>query len=160
MYAKTYRELVVYEKARAVSREVFQLTRSFPREEVYSLTDQLRRCSRSIGAQIAEAWAKRRYERHFISKLTDADGEQLETQHWVAEAADCGYLDRVTEHRLVLELEAIGKMLNQMMLKAALFCQEDDRKVHEPSAVYGTASEYFFPSCETGHCSPVTGHSP
>ena len=71
----SFHDLVVYQKARTFSREIFLLTRSFPKEETYSLTDQIRRSSRSIGANIAEAWAKRRYEKHFVSKLTDADGE-------------------------------------------------------------------------------------
>lgn len=66
--------------------------KKFPKEEMYSLTDQVRRSSRSIGAQIAEAWGKRKYERHFVSKLTDADGEQLETQHWIETALDCSYV--------------------------------------------------------------------
>ncbi|HBY94549.1 MAG TPA: hypothetical protein DEP84_11420 [Chloroflexi bacterium] len=82
-HAQSFRGLVVHQKARQLSREIFRLTRSFPKEEMYSLTDQIRRSSRSIGAQIAEAWAKRRYERHFVSKLTDADAEQYETQHWI-----------------------------------------------------------------------------
>jgi four helix bundle protein len=80
-HAESFRDLIVYQKARQLSKEIFQVTKSFPREETYSLTDQIRRSSRSIGAQIAEAWAKRRYEKHFLSKLTDADGEQQETQH-------------------------------------------------------------------------------
>jgi four helix bundle protein len=75
-----------------LAKAVFEASKTFPREEAYSLTDQGRRASRSIGAQIAEAWAKRRYARHFASKLTDADGEQLETQHWLIMAFDCGYL--------------------------------------------------------------------
>jgi four helix bundle protein len=91
-HAKGFRDLIVYQQAREVSRSVFQLSKSFPKEEMYSLTDQIRRCSRSVGAQIAEAWGKRRYERHFVSKLTDADAEQLETQHWVETAVDCGYV--------------------------------------------------------------------
>ena len=82
-YAKSFRELEVYKLSRELAGEIFQISKSFPKEETYSLTDQIRRSSRSIGAQIAEAWAKRRYEKHFISKLTDADGEQQETQHWL-----------------------------------------------------------------------------
>ena len=70
------------------------MTKSFPKEEMYSLTDQIRRSSRSVGAQIAEAWAKRHYEKHFISKLTDSDGEQHETQHWIEVAEDCGYITK------------------------------------------------------------------
>ena len=82
-YARTFTELFVYKKTKAVSRKVFQLSRLFPKEERYSLTDQIRRSARSIGGQIAEAWGKRRYENHFVSKLTDAESEQLETQHWL-----------------------------------------------------------------------------
>ena len=78
-HARSFRDLAVYQKARTVSRSIFELSKDFPKEETYSLTDQIRRASRSIGAQIAEAWAKRRYERHFVSKLTDADAEQMET---------------------------------------------------------------------------------
>jgi four helix bundle protein len=81
-YAAHYRELRVYSLSRELSNEIFKFTKDFPREERYALTDQIRRSSRSIGAQIAEAWGKRRYELHFISKMTDADAEQLETQHW------------------------------------------------------------------------------
>ena len=91
-YARSFKDLNVYQKAREISRAVFKFSKAFPKEETYSLTDQVRRCARSIGAQIAEAWGKRRYEKHFVSKLTDADAEQLETQHWIGEALDCGYL--------------------------------------------------------------------
>lgn len=79
-HAKSFRDLLVYQKAKKVSRAIFEISKSFPKEETYSLTDQIRRASRSIGAQVAEAWAKRRYERYFISKLTDADAEQMETR--------------------------------------------------------------------------------
>src|SRR5262245_23609007 len=93
-FARSFKDLVVYQKARTLAREVFALTKRFPKEEAYSLTDQWRRAARSIGGQIAEAWAKRRYTRHFASKLTDADAEQQETQHWTITALDCGYLTR------------------------------------------------------------------
>ena len=81
-HAQGFRDLIVYQKSRQLQREILKFTKSFPREEMFSLTDQIRRSSRSIGANITEAWAKRRYEKHFISKLTDSDGEQMETQHW------------------------------------------------------------------------------
>ena len=74
-YVETYKDLEVYRASRQLAKEIFSITKSFPRDEMYSLTDQIRRSSRSVGAQIAEAWAKRKYEKHFISKLTDADGE-------------------------------------------------------------------------------------
>ena len=80
-YLKSFRDLEVYKLSRQLSGEIFEVTKKFPKEEMYSLTDQIRRSSRSVGTQIAEAWAKRKYEKHFISKLTEADGEQLETQH-------------------------------------------------------------------------------
>src|SRR5688572_22090803 len=80
---KTFSDLEVYKLCRLLARDIFYLSREFPKEEAYSLTNQIRRSSRSVGAQIAEAWGKRRYEKHFVSKLTDADGEQLETQHWI-----------------------------------------------------------------------------
>jgi four helix bundle protein len=80
-HAKSFRELIVYQKTRLLVREIFELTQIFPREEMYSLTDQIRRSSRSVSAQIAEAWAKRWYEKSFINKLVDANGEQMETQH-------------------------------------------------------------------------------
>jgi four helix bundle protein len=94
-YAKSVRDLVVYQKAKALAKDIFEITKRFPREEMYSLTDQVRRCSRSVGGQIAEAWAKRRYVKHFVSKLTDADGEQNETQHWIETARDCRYLNEI-----------------------------------------------------------------
>jgi four helix bundle protein len=121
-YAKRFRDLEVYQEAMTASRRIFEVTKTLPREEAFALTGQLRRASRSIGAQIAEAWGKRRYERHFISKLTDADAEQLETQHWVAVAADCGYLSTVTASELLEHLASIGRMLNSMIGKAHRFC--------------------------------------
>src|SRR6188472_1166957 len=93
-YVTSFRELEVYKLSRKLSKEIFEISKKFPKEEMYSLTDQIRRASRSIGGQIAEAWGKRRYERHFVSKLTDADAEQLETQHWIESAADCNYVTR------------------------------------------------------------------
>jgi len=74
-YVRSFRDLDVYKAARNLSNSIFGTTKRFPKEEMYSLTDQIRRSSRSVGAQIAEAWGKRRYEKHFISKLTDADAE-------------------------------------------------------------------------------------
>jgi len=122
VHAKSFRDLLVYKKARAIAKKIFELSKKFPKEELYSLTDQVRRPSRSIGAQIAEAWAKRRYERHFASKLSDADGEQLETQHWIETAEDCGYLSSSQAIEINDELSEIGRMLNSMMSKADQFC--------------------------------------
>ena len=81
-YVRNYSELIVYQKSLELARLVLSKTKVFPKDEQFSLTDQIRSSYRSVGAQIAEAWAKHRYPKHFVSKLTDADGEQLETQHW------------------------------------------------------------------------------
>ena len=78
-HAANFRDLIVYQKARNIAEEIFIISKQFRKEEIYTLTDQVRRSSRSIGAQIAEAWGKRRYEKHFVSLLTDADAEQYET---------------------------------------------------------------------------------
>jgi four helix bundle protein len=78
-HANSFQDLIAYQKARELQRDVFRLTASFPKDELYALTSQIRRSSRSIGANITEAWGKRRYENHFINKLTDSDSEQLET---------------------------------------------------------------------------------
>ena len=125
IYVESFRDLIVYRKAKTVSRIIFGLSKTFPKDETYSLTDQIRRSSRSIGAQIAEAWGKRRYKKHFISKLTDSDSEQLETQHWVGEAADCKYITKEQENDLIEKLSEIGRMLNSMMNKADKFCSSD-----------------------------------
>ncbi|MEK7273629.1 MAG: four helix bundle protein [Candidatus Desantisbacteria bacterium] len=121
-HAKSFRELEVYKLARQLSREIYDFSKSFPKEEMYSLTDQIRRSSRSVGAQIAEAWAKRRYEKHFISKLTDADGEQQETQHWIETANDCNYLSTEQTKDWLNHYASVGRMLNSMINKATQFC--------------------------------------
>lgn len=110
-HAQSFRDLIIYRKSRELQREIFRITKSFPKEEIYSLIDQIRRSSRSIGANIAEAWAKRRYEKHFISKLTDSDGEQMETQHWIETALDCGYIDQRASTKLTEMCLEIGRML-------------------------------------------------
>lgn len=108
---------------RQLSFEIFKLTQSFPKEETYSLTDQIRRSSRSVGAQIAECWAKRKYEKHFVSKLTDADGEQQETQHWIDTAFDCGYLSSEQQQYFLSKYSEVGKMIQSMINKSGLFCK-------------------------------------
>lgn len=123
-YVKSYRDLEVYKLSRQLSREIFEVSKGFPKEEMYSLINQIRRSSRSIGAQIAEAWAKRRYEKHFVSKLTDADGEQQETQHWIETALDCGYLSNEKGKELLERYESVGRMLNSMIDKASQFCSK------------------------------------
>ncbi|MBV6395645.1 MAG: hypothetical protein HFACDABA_01223 [Anaerolineales bacterium] len=139
-HAKSFHDLMVYQKSRQLQREIFHLTKLFPREEVFSLTDQIRRSSRSVGANIAEAWAKRRYEKHFISKLTDSNAEQMETQHWVETALESGYIDTKTSVPLIEKCDEIGRMLNGMIEKADMFCGEPPRMLREDPAKYFTNS--------------------
>lgn len=123
-HASSFRDLEVYKLSRQLSFKIFEITKGFPSEEKYSLTDQIRRSSRSVGAQIAEAWAKRKYEKHFVSKLTDADGEHQETQHWIEVSFDCLYIDEDEKNFLIESYTSVGKMLHSMIVKSNLFCSE------------------------------------
>lgn len=114
-------ELEVYKLCSQLTKEIFELSKTFPKEEMYSLTDQIRRASRSVGGQIAEAWGKRKYEKHFVSKLTDANGEQLETQHWLKTARDCSYLATDVADNLLNGYLSVGSMLDSMMKKSSWF---------------------------------------
>ena len=135
-HANNYRELLVYQKQRQLQKEIFQLTLALPKDEKFSLVDQIRRSSRSIGANIAEAWAKRRYEKHFVSKLTDADGEQYETQHWIGTAVDCNYLSKERAKPYLDKCEEIGRLLGGIMDKADLFCGEPPKMLRESTLEY------------------------
>ncbi|NBC82221.1 MAG: four helix bundle protein [Bacteroidetes bacterium] len=123
-YAGSFKELEVYKQTRELARIIFELTKTFPKEEKYSLTDQIRRSSRSVGAQIAESWGKRRYEKHFISKMTDADAEQYETQHWIEVAYENRYIDQNTKLELIDKCEGIGKMIGSIIDKSFQFCKK------------------------------------
>src|SRR3954468_12521341 len=94
MRMQRHTELEVYQKAFAIAMEVFQISKRFPKEETYSLTDQIRRSARSVCANLAEAWRKRRYEAAFIAKLSDCESEAAETQVWLEFAVKCGYIAR------------------------------------------------------------------
>ncbi len=139
-HARSFRELIVYQTAFHVAQDIFERSKRFPRDEMFSLTDQVRRSSRSIGAQLAEAWGKRRYARHFVSKLTDADAEQLETQHWIRVAMSCGYLEQPEATQLLHKLTEIGRMLHSMIRKADLFCGQPSPVVRDEAASYFSAS--------------------
>jgi four helix bundle protein len=121
---ENFRELNVYQAAFELQQEIFEVTKEFPREELYSLIDQIRRSSRSIGGNIAEAWQKRRYEAHFVSKLTDSDAEQSETQHWLDTAMACGYMSHETHRTLLEKSMKIGRMLGSMINKPESFCRQ------------------------------------
>ena len=122
-YALSFKDLEAYKLAREISFEIFNISKLFPAEEKYSLTDQISRSSRSIGAQIAESWGKRRYEKHFISKLTDADSEHFETQHWLEIALECNYITKDQFQEIMNKSESLGKMINNMIQKSNQFCK-------------------------------------
>ena len=118
----TFRELRVYQLARELAKEIYTLSKQWPREEKYALTDQIRRSSRSVGANLAEAWRKRRYPRHFISKLTDGDAEAAETQAWLDAALDCGYIDSATHADLDQKYDRVLGSLVRMMQQTDRWC--------------------------------------
>jgi len=121
------KDLEVYKKAYALSMAIFHLSKEWPRDEKYSLIDQVRRSSRSVCSNLREAWAKRRYEAHFISKLSDCDGENSETDTWLDYARDCGYLPVEKYEELAKDAVEVGKMLGSMLNNPAPFLLKSDR---------------------------------
>ena len=120
---KSVRDLIVYRKAFEAAMEIFRISKSFAREELYSLTDQIRRSSRSVCSNIAEAWRKRRYRAVFVNKLSDSAQEAAETQTWLEFALACNYINKETYERLSNEYEEIFAMLHSMTEKADTFCR-------------------------------------
>jgi len=116
MKIRTHKDLEVYQLAFKAAMEIFEITKSYPKEEVYSLTDQIRRSSRSVCANLAEAFRKRRYPKAFVSKLTDSEGEAAETQTWLDFSLNCKYISEV-EHRELFETyeNIIGKLVNMSL---------------------------------------------
>ena len=112
---RSHRDLQVYQRAFRAAMEIFELSKRFPREEMFSLTDQIRRSSRSVNMNLAEAWRKRRYEAAFVSKLSDAETEAAETQTSLEFALACGYIDEQTESRLSDEYEQLLRMIVSMI---------------------------------------------
>ena len=124
MKIESAKDLEVYKLAYDLAMEVFALTRGFPTEERYALTSQIRRSSRSVCLNLREAWAKRRYEAHFVSKLTDSDGENSETDSSLDFALACGYISHEQHDHLKSRCAEIGRMLGGMMRKAESFCAD------------------------------------
>ena len=122
MKIDSWKDLDVYKATFTLQQRIFTISKTWPSEERYSLTDQIRRSSRSIGANIAEAWAKRRYPAHFISKLTDSDGEPQETLHWLGSAEACAYLTHDQLSELVELAAQIGRQLGSMINRHETFC--------------------------------------
>ena len=116
---RSHTELDVFKRTFAVSMKLFDLSKKFPSEEKYSLTDQIRRSSRSVCSNLAEAWRKRRYQAAFISKLNDSEGEAAETQVWIQYAVECQYLDRTAAVEFYTEYDAILGMLVNMVTHAS-----------------------------------------
>jgi four helix bundle protein len=116
-----FKELLAYKKAFELSMEIFYLTKSFPPDERYSLTDQIRRSSRSVCANIAESYRKRRYINHFISKLTDSDAENSETNVWLEFSLKCCYISEEQYNALTVKNIEIGKIINYMIQNPAKF---------------------------------------
>lgn len=117
------RELAVYKLAFETAMEIFEISQRFPKEEQYALTDQMRRSSRSICANLAEAWRKRRYEAVFINKLTDSESEAAETQTWLEFALACKYIDKDVFAKFDSKYEHIFAMLVTMERKVDTFCK-------------------------------------
>ena len=115
MAAYNYKDTKVYQKAFAVAMEIFEISKTFPKEEKYSLTDQIRRSSRSVCANMAEAYRKKRYPAHFISKLTDCDAENSETNVWLDFALACNCINTDVHQTLLAKNEEVGKLLNHMI---------------------------------------------
>lgn len=111
-----FKSLKVYQLSYQLAMEIFNISKSFPKEETYSLTDQIRRSSRSVCSNIAEAYRKRRYSKNFTSKISDADGETSDppTGGWIDFAKDCKYINEQTHESLIMKYEEVGKMLGSM----------------------------------------------
>ena len=124
---KSFRDLGVYVLGREQARKIFALSKTFPKEERYSLTDQIRRSSRAVNAMIAEAWARRMYPAAFINKINEAMGETMETQAWLDHALDCRYIDGSQHAALDDAWQRIGAMLNRIIQRADDFCRSAGR---------------------------------
>jgi four helix bundle protein len=133
----SHNELIVYQKAFDAAVRIFERSKTFPKEETYSLTDQVRRSSRSVCANIAEAWRKRRYEKAFISKLSDAESEAAETQVWLEFAVACGYMPPESTKALYTIYEEVLKLLFAISNHPEQWVtNEDKRMIGEESEEY------------------------
>jgi len=122
----SFKELIVYQKAYRLSLEIFEQTKSFPKEEKYSLTDQVRRSSRSVAANIAEAWARKNYLKSFVNKLTDSLGEEYETEVWLDISCDLKYVSKNIHDQLIKEYDEVRKIL--------IFMISNPEKFHRPNS--------------------------
>ena len=123
MGVKSFKELIVYQKAHELAMEIFEISKDFPKEEKYSLTDQIRRSSRSVSSCIAESWAKRKYLKAFVNKLTDSLGEEYETEDWLDYSIDCKYITKEMHEGIMSKYNEVRKMLISMINKPETWCQ-------------------------------------
>jgi four helix bundle protein len=119
---ESFKDLIVYQKAYKLAMEIYEISKNFPNEEKYSLTDQIRRSSRSVTSCISESWAKRRYERAFINKLTDSLGEEHETEVWLDYSFDCKYISNETRKRILEEYDEVRKILISIINNPDKWC--------------------------------------
>jgi four helix bundle protein len=117
-----FRDLIVYQKSYKLAMEIFEITKTYPKEEKYLLIDQIRRSSRSIPSNIAEAWVKRKYPKSFVSKLLDSLAEESETEVWIDMSQDCKYIDDQLHNNLLERYQEVAKMLNSMINTPDKFC--------------------------------------
>lgn len=126
---QSFRDLTVYKRAFDLAMEIFAVSKSFPKEERYSLTDQIRRSSRAICSCIAEAYRKRNYKAYFVSKSSDADMENSETQSWLDFAKACGYMDETVYMNLIAKSEEVGRMLNHMVENPEKYVRQKEKSI-------------------------------
>jgi four helix bundle protein len=137
---RSFKDLRVSAKARQTPPKFFAVSKALPKEAMCSRTDQIRRSARSVGAQITEAWGQRRYAKHAVSKLTDANAEPMETQHWVGKALDSGCLAPSDVTQLNSGLEEIRRRLYSMIEKSDSSCGPFDSALHESPVAYFTSA--------------------
>ena len=118
----SYKDLVVFKKAYSLAMDILQISKSFPSDEKFSLTDQIRRSSRSVCVNIGEAYRRRKYPAHFVSKLTDSNAENTETEIWIQFSLDCKYLNDVQYKNFSDRCEEVGRMLGSMIEHPEKFC--------------------------------------
>jgi four helix bundle protein len=124
---KSFRDLEVYKIGRIQAKRIFNITKEFPKDEKYSLTDQIRRSSRAVNAMLAESWARRRYPAAFVNKVNEALGEAMETQAWLDHSLECEYISLDLYHELGKAWQHIGAMLNRMIQRADDFCLPESK---------------------------------
>ena len=126
--SRGHKDLIVYQKAFALAMKIFRISKKFPKEETYSLTDQIRRSSRSVATCIAEAYRKRTYQAYFVNKISDGDMENSESQVWLDFALACNYIEQSEKNQLENDSEEVGRMLTSMIKHPEKFLPKGQKK--------------------------------